>query len=214
MNPSAGSPLPNSQRSRTIRSPFRSQAERHFAGRFGLALFLISLGALFAATLIAFLVLRIQAGASWPTSLPAVPWLLWVSTVVLIVGSGTIQAAVTSALRDRQSLAIALVAITGLLGVLFIVLQAIAWMQWRDAVTMLWNEPGVPRVAAGGFYVLTGIHAVHVLGGLVAILVVLLMAVRAGVDKMSSSMIRGCASYWHFLDLVWIILLLTMVLAF
>ena len=115
--------------------------------------------------------------------------------------------------RDQVGRAIALVGTTGLLGVLFVLIQAVAWFQWHGDVASLWNQNGVPRVAAAGFYLLTGIHAVHVVGGLVAVGVVLLMAAKVGARHMSQGVIRGCAMYWHFLDVVWIILLLVMVFA-
>ena len=96
MTASAGKPLPTDPGQSNVRTPFRSTEARLRAGRFGLTLFLISLGALFAATLIAFLVLRIEAGETWPASLPSAPWILWISTGVLVCGSGTIQAAATA----------------------------------------------------------------------------------------------------------------------
>ena len=70
MSPSTGNSLPSDRAQRNARTPFQSTADRLGAGRFGLTLFLISLGALFAATLVAFLVLRFQAGERWPATLP------------------------------------------------------------------------------------------------------------------------------------------------
>ncbi|MDG2053182.1 MAG: heme-copper oxidase subunit III [Phycisphaerales bacterium] len=213
MTPPTGNSLPVDRVQRNSRTPFQTTADRLGAGRFGLMLFLISLGALFAATLVAFLVLRFQAGELWPATLPAVPWMLWISTAVLIIGSGTVHFAVVMYRRDQVRGAMALIGMTGLLGVLFVLIQAAAWFQWHDAVASLWNQNGVPRVAAAGFYMLTGIHAVHVIGGLVAVGVVLLMAAKAGAHHVSRGVIQGCAMYWHFLDVVWIILLLVMVFA-
>ena len=213
MTPPSGNSLPVDRVEQgQSRTPFQSTAARLGASRFGLALFLVSLGALFAATLVAFLVLRFQAGERWP-ALPGVPWMLWASTAVLIAGSGTIHVAVARFRQDQFRSAVALVGVTGLLGVLFVFIQAVAWFQWHEAVAGLWNQNGVPRVAAAGFYMLTGIHAVHVIGGLIAVGVVLLMAWQVGAHRVGRGVIQGCAMYWHFLDVVWIILLLVMVFA-
>ena len=73
----ASQPVPRRQ------TPFDNPIARFLAGRFGVGLFLISLGMLFGATLLGFLVIRIQNHDAWPNDLPRLPSLLWVSTMIL-----------------------------------------------------------------------------------------------------------------------------------
>ncbi|MFH1681903.1 MAG: cytochrome c oxidase subunit 3 [Candidatus Eisenbacteria bacterium] len=56
------------------------------------------------------------------------------------------------------------------------------------------------------FYMLTGLHAAHVLGGLIALAVVTARAHRGAYSAADHAGIELCARYWHFLDIVWIVL--------
>ena len=92
----ASQPVPRRQ------TPFDNPIARFLAGRFGVWLFLISLGMLFGATLLGFLVIRIQNHDAWPKDLPGLPSLLWVSTLLLMLSSVTMQGAVGAARAQRQ----------------------------------------------------------------------------------------------------------------
>jgi cytochrome c oxidase subunit 3 len=211
-------PIPNNQRRARRVTPFDDRAARFGAGRHGTWLFLVSLAMLFGASLIGFLILRLQIGAQWPADLPALPSWLWLSTALLVISSGTIQWAVRAASRDPGApLRRALVA-TLILGVAFLVLQVVAWVAWIEPVRDRWSISEEYRFALTSFYVLTGLHALHVIGGLVPMAIVTQRALagryveQAAAGAFHGAGVRYCAMYWHFLDGVWIVLFASMLI--
>lgn len=193
------------------RTPFADTRSRFLAGKFGLSLFVLSLGILFAATLIGFLVMRLQIGmkAQWP-DLPPLPRILWLSTLVIVASSGTMQFSLASVRRDRQvGLQIGLL-LTLALGIAFLCLQSIAWLQWIAPVTERWQDSSERRFALTSFYIFTGLHAVHVIGGLIPMAVVTLRAFRRRYSTDDHLGVQLCATYWHFLAIVWLALFATL----
>ena len=179
------------------RNPFRDERASFLAGRFGIRLFILSLVMLFGATLIGFIVIRVQLGerGEWPV-LPSLPAWLLLSTLLLVVSSGTVQASVVAYTRGAPAVARALFGLTFALGVAFLAIQAVSWIGWlADLERTVESTPG-QRFAWTSFYVLTGTHAAHVIGGLVPMGWILLRPLGPGV--------RYCAAYWHFLGGVWL----------
>ena len=177
-------------------------------GTFGMVLFLVSLGVLFTASLIGYLVVRARAEAWPPPGMPHLPRGLWFSTVVMLLSSGTLHAAVRAVRRDRAGALIGLLLITTLLGVVFLVTQAVNWA-WLI---------GIHATASTGlymftFYLLTGLHAAHVLGGLIPMAVVTAKSFRLGYTSADYRGVKYMAMYWHFLDVVWLIMFTLMFLA-
>ena len=168
---------------------------------------IVSLLVLFAATAIGVVVIRVQLGAQgkWPADLPAVPPALLISTLLLLGSSARLaQAQHHGAGAARQAIRGAVIQ-SAFLGMVFVAVQAVGWVQWADALEGAWRDSDSSRLAVTGFYVLTGIHALHVIGGLVAFL----WALRAGgADSAPLALrVRWCALYWHFLGAVWILIL-------
>ena len=127
------------------------------------------------------------------------PQLLWTNTVILALASVAFQwtrGAARSA--NEQRIKTGLV-ITGLLTTAFLIGQYIAWLQLSAAGHLVTSNP-----ADAFFYLLTGIHALHILGGMY----VWARATKrafAGGDSVEES-VRLCAVYWHFLLVVWLVL--------
>ncbi|MCI0636522.1 MAG: cytochrome c oxidase subunit 3 [Actinobacteria bacterium] len=157
-----------------------------------------------------------------PIDLPALPWLLAVSTVVILASSGTIQFAKSSIRAGRQGPLKWGLALTLLLGGAFLVLQTVCWIEWYDAAvkplmeqTAAASDSGdvVPsadarfaRFAVAGFLVLSGLHAAHVVGGLIPLAFTLARALRGRYSRAAHSGVSHVGAYWHFLDVVWLIL--------
>ena len=167
----------------------------------GLVWMLASLGMLFAAMLVGYFTVRTMAGEWPPAGTPELPAGLWAGTAVLILGSFAVQRAVAGVRAgDRERLT------TGLrwtlaLGLLFLGLQVSNW-------TVLIRAHGGPTDGMYGFlfFVLTMLHGVHVIGGLLP-LTVALSRVRTGrYTAASHHGIRSLAIYWHFLGLTWLVL--------
>lgn len=162
----------------------------------GLGVFLAVVGVLFALFGSAF-VMRMDEEAWWSLPLPPV---VWANTGQLILASLFLRLAVAAADRgDLRSLwrdtAVAGIATAG-----FLFGQLLAWHQLTAADDGLATAP-----AASFFYMLSGLHGLHILGGLAALG---LVAARRGADirrlRLSA---RLCATYWDFLLVVWLGLL-------
>ncbi len=203
------------------RTPFEDPREAESAARFGMWLFLIALAALFAATLLGYAVMYVQLShaGTWPRDLPSVPGSLVLSTLLLAVTSLAIEraardagraaggpagdpAVAAAADRARRDLVVA-----ALLGVAFLLLQALSWIDWLRQVSDRLMDSSDHRFALTGFWVLTGLHAIHVLGGALPLaLEVWLSRRRPSIDRHRAGTIRFTAMYWHFLGAIWIAL--------
>jgi len=178
------------------------------AGPFGLAWFLASLGMLFAASLVGYYAVRVPMGADWDAGLPPLPVLLWFSTAVLIASSVTMHLALQGARRDQDAKLRWGLYLTDLLGAIFLISQVVVWQ-------MLYERAGAPAIETlygMTFYFLTGLHAAHVIGGLVPLAITTYKARRGDYSSAESTGVLMCAMYWHFLDVVWLILFAVLVL--
>lgn len=145
----------------------------------GLFVFLSAVAMLFAAFTAAYLVRR--TGTDWRRV--ALPDVTWGATGVLLASSLTMEAA-------RRTMRPAWFRATLALGILFLGLQFLAWRNLAAAGAFLPTRPH-----ASFFYVLTGVHGAHLLGGLAALgfLAARPSRPRAGL----------CAAYWHCVDGLW-----------
>jgi len=195
-------------------TPFTDSVARYRAGKFGMRIFLVSLGMLFAASLLGYLIIRMKP-APWPQDLPRLPGALWISTAVLVASSFTMQWALRAARANHQALLRTMMLITTYAGIAFLVIQFRAWLTWLEPVTLRWEDSSGNeyRYALAGFYVLTGLHAAHVIGGLVPLVVVTRNAFRGEYSADYHPGVQYVAMYWHFLDAVWIVLFATLKLS-
>lgn len=164
--------------------------------KIGLGVFLAVVGSLFALFLSAYLI-RMDTGDWRPLPVPTV---LWLNTGLLILSSVALQWAQVNARRgDAEGVQTGLLA-AGVLSGAFLAGQFIAWRQLDAAGYYLASNP-----ANTFFYVLTALHGLHLLGGIVALGRVTAKAWRgAPVAKLRMS-VELCAVYWHFLLLIWLI---------
>jgi len=122
------------------------------------------------------------------------------ATVVLVLSSGTMHLAVEAARHDDRRRAIRWLAATALLGLVFLSNQA-----WEYAEAPFQIDD---HAYGSVFYLMTGFHGLHVLGGLI-----LMGAVAAAVAGRSRAPVRStvevCGYYWHFVDVVWVAMFTT-----
>ncbi len=142
--------------------------------------------------------------------LPPVPWQLWLSTALLVAGDVAWPLAAASARRHRHALAMRLGVLGWLLALAFLGSQVAAWQAMAAQRIVVISGP-----AAGFFYMLTALHGVHVLGGIVA---AGWMLGPAGARRAAASpaelqfaserrLAEGfslCARYWHLLLALWL----------
>lgn len=170
-------------------------------GRLGLTLLLLSLSVLFASSIVGYLVIRARAEAWPPPGVPRLPAGLWLSTLAIAASSATMWWGQRSIARGRpRALAAALLA-TFLLGLAFLVSQTINWFAYVAR-----EITADATLYAFGFYLLTGLHALHVLGGLAPLAVTTARALRGAYTSASRSGVEHIAMYWHFLGAVWLVL--------
>jgi cytochrome c oxidase subunit III len=186
-------------------TPFSDRRKRFRAGRLGMRLFLASLTMLFGGSLLGFIVIRVQMRHYWP-DLPPLPKLLWLSTFILIISSISMQWALEAVKRDRQQQLRTGMIVTTLLGVAFLTVQVRCWLTWLAPVSQQWRELSEFRLALTGFYVLTVLHALHVIGGLIPMTITARHASAGFYSSDDHAPVHYCAMYWHFLDAVWMVL--------
>jgi len=192
----------------TVVDPFDAPPARHAAGVFGMWLFLVTLGVLFVATILGYLVVRLNpdpAEPFMPADAPPLPRLLLFSTVALMASGATMHGTVRAIRSGMRERAARLAAATLALALGFLALQAWAWIDLCRAQLRIEDS-----LYAWSFYVLTGLHAAHVLGGLPPMVVTTVRASRGAYTPENHRGIAYCAMYWHFLDAVWVLLYATL----
>ena len=95
-----------------------------------------------------------------------------------------------------------MVTVTAILGTAFIVMQLIAFMQlWDRGLT--WQG----SAGAGQFlYIIFGLHALHVIGGVIALMIMFFKAFSSRIRNYDPVSIELASTYWHFVDILWIYL--------
>jgi len=188
--------------------PFDDVGARFKAGIFGMWLLLVTLGMVFSATILGYLVVRVNPDPLEPfipLDAPRLPHSLLISTLALLASSYTMHQTVRAVRRGAVAAAGRLSGITLSLALLFLLLQGVAWRDlWRH------NLHVDDNLYAWTFYVLTGLHAAHVIGGVVPLWVVWHRASRGRYNAQNPEGVVYCAMYWHFLDVVWLVLYATL----
>jgi cytochrome c oxidase subunit 3 len=135
----------------------------------------------------------------------ALPSILYLNTVVILLSSVSLEIgrrsiATFMVSRGRQSsYPVRWLHVTSSLGVLFVVGQCLGWLQLRREGLYLPTAP-----SSSFFYVLTVAHALHILGGLGGLLLVIHRLKRMSLRK---STLDAVSRYWHFVDALWVYLL-------
>jgi cytochrome c oxidase subunit 3 len=178
-------------------SPVNDQRKKIHPHKFTLWAAMAGIIMMFAGLTSAYIVKRDQAG--WTSF--TIPRAFWYSTAVILVSSLTIQMAVR-AFKEREMRRYRnLITTTAVLGVLFMILQ---WMGFRH----IWKS-GVTFHGSGAgqfLYVIAGLHALHVLAGVIALIVLFIKAFSARIRSYDNTPIELMSIYWHFVDLLWLYL--------
>lgn len=128
------------------------------------------------------------------------PWLLWLNTVVLVLSSVAMQKGLIAARKGRiEGVKTGLMAAGGC-ALVFLVGQSLVWQQLIALGYFAATNP-----ANAFFYLLTALHGIHLLGGLVAwSRVVARMGREPDMERLRASL-DLCTAYWHFLLVVWLV---------
>lgn len=132
------------------------------------------------------------------------PTVFWYSTAAILISSLTVQMAVRSFKQREMSKYRSLIGLTLMLGAVFIILQLFGFKSLWDQNIKFNGSAG-----AGQFlYVIFGLHALHVIGGVIALIVMFFKAFFGKIKLYSPVPVEVMATYWHFVDILWIYLLL------
>jgi cytochrome c oxidase subunit 3 len=154
---------------------------------------------MFAGLTSAYIVKRNQAG--WVSY--DLPNAFWYSTIVILLSSLTVQLSLKAFKERAMAKYRKLMFSTLVLGVLFIVLQYFGFKQfWNSGMTLQAN------VAFSFLYIIVGLHGLHVIGGIITLLVMSLKAYSSKIRNYSSVPVELICTYWHFVDILWIYLLI------
>lgn len=165
--------------------------------KFALWLFIVSVVMIFAGLTSAFIVR--QAEGNWLDF--ELPRIFWVNSAVIILSSLTMHWAYLAAKKDQLDQLKLALGITTALGFAFLVGQ---WYSWVALVEMDVYFVGNP---AGSFlYVLTGLHAIHLISGVIFMIIVLISSFRYKIHSKRMTSLEMCATYWHFLGALWLYL--------
>lgn len=127
------------------------------------------------------------------------PWILWPNTAVLLIGSVLMHWATRLGRRGDMVRARRMFMAGGVAGIVFLLGQIVAWQQLIELGAYARVNP-----ANAFFYLITGLHGLHLFGGLVAWGRGLRKSASgAAADKVTASM-ELCGTYWHFMLLVWL----------
>ena len=133
------------------------------------------------------------------------PKVFLVSTVVIILSSLMIQMSLRSFRQREMKNYRMLMGLTVLLGTAFVVLQ---WMGFKE----LWDQQNITFKGVSGagqfLYVIFGLHALHVIGGVVTLMILFGKSFFGKTKTYSSIPVEVAATYWHFVDILWIYLLI------
>jgi cytochrome c oxidase subunit 3 len=185
-------------------TPSVSGVDRAHAAKLGLRLFLAVVSSLFLLFLVAF-ILRSQIPDWQPLTEPMAPLAqtgsLWLNSLFLIAASIGLQWARVAARRGHGKTTVVAFILGGALAIAFLAGQFWVWQQFAAQGYLLASNP-----ANSFFYLLTGLHALHLLGGLIAWARTLSkLLLREPVQSLSTS-VELCAIYWHYLLALWLLL--------
>lgn len=167
--------------------------------RLGLLIACASILAFFAALVVAFY-WRSRTPPFWtPVALPRT---LWLSTAIILVSSVTFEAARRVYRRGLHAAAARLLVVTACLGGAFLASQLSAWLDLVRRGFYLAQNP-----YSSFFYMFTGLHAAHLIGGLIAMFIVVLGR------KTRRETVDAVAFYWHFLGVLWIALFVILLIS-
>lgn len=193
-----------------ILKPSSAQRKKIHPHKFALWMGMGSIAMMFAGLTSAYIVR--QAQGNW--RLFHMPVVFWISTAVILLSSVTVTLGVR-AFKQRQMIRYrTLITSTLILGVLFGVLQCVGFWQLyhQPQLTVLNGQQALETVRVNGnpsesfLFIITGLHLAHILGGIIALLIVFAVAYRKRVKVYNATGLEIVASYWHFVDALWLYL--------
>lgn len=171
--------------------------------KFALWLFIVTVIMIFAALTSAYIVR--QADGNWVIF--ELPRLFLVTTAIILLSSVTMHWAYLSVKKDNLEAAKLAIALTTILGISFLAGQYMAWGELvKNSIHLVGNPSG------SFVYIISGLHGLHIVGGVVFLIVVLVSIFQVKIHSKNLLRIEMCATYWHFLGGLWLYLFVFLLL--
>jgi cytochrome c oxidase subunit 3 len=168
------------------------------AKKMAIWLFIIADAATFAACLVAYGFLR-NGTPTWPRPFHSITNVA-IMTFILLTSSLTMLFAVRSAKAGDKSAAFRWTMITAIAGILFALLHVREWMGLIGEGMTMFHNPWGTGLFGASFFSITGLHLLHVTGGVIALIAV---GLRYMGGRYKADDLEVTGLYWHFVDLVW-----------
>jgi cytochrome c oxidase subunit 3 len=171
--------------------------------KFALWLFIVTVVMIFASLTSAYIVR--QAEGNWLEF--DLPNIFWYNSAIIITSSFTLHFAYMAAKKDELKKLRTGMVLTSTLGVAFLIGQWYSWVALVDRDVYFVGNP------AGSFlYVFTGLHALHLISGVIFLIIVLISSFRYKVHSRNINAMEMCVTYWHFLGGLWLYLFMFLLL--
>ena len=184
-------------------------------GKLMMWVFLVGDTFIFSIFLVAYMAVRTAAVEPWPSTeelfamtvggveFPLL--LIAIMTFILITSSGTMALAVKFGYEGDKKKTVLFMALTALLGLSFLGMQAYEWTELIvNKDIRPWGNPYGAEQFGAVFFMVTGFHGLHVLGGVILLTVVAIKVHKGHYDRKGYDVVETTGLYWHFVDLVWV----------
>jgi cytochrome c oxidase subunit 3 len=182
------------------------------ASKTGMWLFLFTEMLLFAGLFVVYTVYRYRNATAFHLAAHELSVVVGtINTILLLISSATIAMAITAIQKKSKKLALALLSITLVLGLVFLINKYFEWGHHiKENI-----YPGSAELALRGqgdvlfyglYFFMTGLHALHIIVGMIFIAVVANLIRKDKIDSGNFSLLENSGLYWHLVDLIWIFL--------
>lgn len=189
------------------------QSHRDDVGsRMGIWLFLFSELILFGGMFIIYAVYRFKFPQEFRLASQELdPFIGTINTLILITSSLSIAMSITAVQQGKKYLSMILVGVTVSLAFVFLVNK---YFEWAHKISLglypqspeLTNKPEGEILYFGLYYVMTGLHALHVIVGMVVLIVMMIFIAKGTINRNSPVRLVAGGLYWHLVDIIWIFL--------
>jgi cytochrome c oxidase subunit 3 len=132
-----------------------------------------------------------------------------INTIVLLLSSFTVAASITAIQRNNKKQTVGLLLFSIFCGFIFLVNKYFEWGAkihhdiYPNSESLVSGEPGI-NIFFGLYYVITGLHGLHVIIGMILLSISLVYVLAGKVTSSRFSMLDNSGLYWHLVDLIWI----------
>ena len=132
-----------------------------------------------------------------------------VNTIILLISSFTVAASITAIRQERKTLSLSLIGFSFLCGVVFLINKYFEWGAkfhhdiYPNSETLV-SGPAGQNIFFGLYYVITGLHGLHVIFGMTLLAISFFFVIQDKVRADRFAMLENSGLYWHLVDLIWI----------